>query len=188
MFNTVYLVKTEDQPYYKIGKTAGEIKQRMADLQTGCPFKIVYVFHISAIDESAVESCLHSLFRHRKTQGEWFQFDSKDLKTCIQTMQLMQIKTNVVTKDIEGDLTIVPVAEAIKTDSDWYSWLPAKDVIITRLEQTEGSFAGFVKGKLKKTEAMYNRKTKKAIVNMLIQRQRYDLLKKLNIDPAEYGF
>jgi hypothetical protein len=72
---------------------------------------------------------------------------------------------------------------------DWYRWLPTKEEVIKLLENNDANlynFPSFVRSKLKKSETSYNRKTKNAIVKLLITLKRFDLIDKYQIDPSKY--
>jgi len=72
---------------------------------------------------------------------------------------------------------------------NWYRWLPSKSEMIRLLENNDANlynFPSFVRSKLKKSETSYNRKTKNAIVQLLITLGRNDLIEKYQIDTKIY--
>lgn len=69
---------------------------------------------------------------------------------------------------------------------EWYKWLPDRDRVIVMLEETEYSFSNFVRSKLKKTDATYNKLAKRAIVKLLFKLDRADLIKKFGIKEGDY--
>lgn len=73
---------------------------------------------------------------------------------------------------------------------NWYKWLPNKEEVIKLIESLEPIYnlAYVVKNRLKKTEGFYNRRAKAAIVRLLLDTEREDLIKKLDIDPTLYPF
>lgn len=73
--------------------------------------------------------------------------------------------------------------------NSWYKWLPSKADVLKLLEDTDANFytlAYIVRSKLKKTDAEYNRKAKSAIVQMLLDLDRIDLIEKYQINPKDY--
>ena len=72
---------------------------------------------------------------------------------------------------------------------NWYRWLPSKSEMIRLLENNDANlynFPSFVRSKLKKSETTYNRRTKNAIVQLLITLGRNDLIEKYQIDTKIY--
>ncbi len=71
----------------------------------------------------------------------------------------------------------------------WYKWLPSKVEVIKLLEDTDGeiyTFTSFVRSKLKKTETEYHKKSKNAVVELLLTLERFDLITKYKIDTTKY--
>ena len=70
----VYLLGAEGTDKVKVGRTRGAIDARVAQLQTGNPFRIVERSHIATLYASKVESYLHALLAgFRGETGEWFE-------------------------------------------------------------------------------------------------------------------
>lgn len=83
----IYLINQESTTLYKIGKTKN-IKQRIKQLQVGCPLTILLVFQfdVNSLIESKLEKTIHRRFAYCKTQGEWFDFrdiSEEDIKNNI---------------------------------------------------------------------------------------------------------
>lgn len=76
----IYLLKTvnNDQILYKIGYTTGSVKNRIKNLQTGCPYKIEVVYTYNSSYSKILETTLHNIYSHKKTHGEWFNLDLTD--------------------------------------------------------------------------------------------------------------
>lgn len=71
----------------------------------------------------------------------------------------------------------------------WYKWLPSKADVLKLLEETDANYyslAYIVRSKLKKTDAEYNRKAKSAIVQLMLDLERIDLIEKYQINPKDY--
>jgi hypothetical protein len=67
----VYFARAGQDGPIKIGYTAGDPLGRIADLQTGCAWRI---FLIGAVEgDTRHEAWLHARFAEFKTEGEWFR-------------------------------------------------------------------------------------------------------------------
>lgn len=66
-----------DEQLFKIGYTSGDPKERLADLQTGCPYKLYLAWTIEGEKED--EKRWHRKYRdHRvRRNGEWFRLTSQ---------------------------------------------------------------------------------------------------------------
>lgn len=73
----VYLLNAVSTNWYKIGYTRGDVKMRVASLQTGCPFKLRLVAVRSGTE--ITEASLHQAFWKQRGLGEWFEFGPDDL-------------------------------------------------------------------------------------------------------------
>jgi hypothetical protein len=70
----VYLIHIEGTTYYKIG-FAKSIKNRLNQMQTGCPHKMKVVAKVNHSNARSYESLIHSFVRDRNVRGEWFDLD-----------------------------------------------------------------------------------------------------------------
>ena len=70
---TLYVVQTEGQSYYKIGHT-NRPSQRLSALQVGCPFPLKFaMIKLMPKNQAAkLERRLHLVFSQYRTGGEWF--------------------------------------------------------------------------------------------------------------------
>lgn len=59
--------------HHKIGKTKN-VRRRLAQIQTGNPYKVELIHSIPCDDMAEVESALHKHFAQWRTNGEWFEF------------------------------------------------------------------------------------------------------------------
>ncbi|MEG4521039.1 MULTISPECIES: GIY-YIG nuclease family protein [unclassified Microcoleus] len=87
----VYLISAVGTGKFKIGKTSTSVESRIAQLQTGCPIKIRYVYHAFVEDINKAEKDLHLAFKQFRKIGEWFTLQLDDIKECITLMRLVQI-------------------------------------------------------------------------------------------------
>mgnify|MGYP001582170625 CR=1 FL=1 len=73
----IYIIKCKE--FYKIG-IANNLDSRLTTLQTGNPYVLEIYFakkHKLAIK---LEKYLHNYFIEKRTNGEWFKLDDKDLE------------------------------------------------------------------------------------------------------------
>ncbi|MGY4224397.1 hypothetical protein ACVMIH_001758 [Bradyrhizobium sp. USDA 4503] len=75
---TIYFAQARRDGPIKIGFTAGKPSQRIAKLQTGCPWPIVILATVSGT--TAEEAKLHQIFADLRTEGEWFKADGALLR------------------------------------------------------------------------------------------------------------
>ena len=78
-FGKVYLVEAQGTGRYKIGYTTSSIATRIAQLQTGCPDRIVETAsHVTSIP-SMLEMAMHNVLRNKCVGGEWFELTAEDV-------------------------------------------------------------------------------------------------------------
>lgn len=89
----VYLFNLECTDIYKIGFSKHP-KKRIAEIQSGCPFKVVEVARFESEYPSRVESKMHRIFGAQKEdedgrelQGEFFSLTFDDRKMFIEHCQ-----------------------------------------------------------------------------------------------------
>ena len=78
----VYVVCTNDFQYIKIGHTKN-LKQRLTNLQSGCPFFIYVWLSIRTPIPINIEYFLLDKFKNKKLRGEWFSLNDIDIKWLI---------------------------------------------------------------------------------------------------------
>lgn len=74
----VYVITTNQFEYIKIGRTK-HFKQRMSNLQSGCPFVLALWLSIRTTKDVEIEKYLHNALRHIHLRGEWFEPKVEDL-------------------------------------------------------------------------------------------------------------
>lgn len=82
---TIYFAQAGRGGPIKIGFTAGEPSQRIAKLQTGCPWPIEIVAAVPGT--TAEEARLHQIFTGLRTEGEWFKPDASLLRAIHELAQ-----------------------------------------------------------------------------------------------------
>lgn len=75
----VYLAGFDEIPgYYKIG-FANNVTRRIAELESGCPFKIIVYHSIEVSFGQKLERFLHRKFQNKRVKLEWFLLTSDDV-------------------------------------------------------------------------------------------------------------
>lgn len=74
----VYFARTLTGPrMLKVGKARAPA-QRVAELQTGCPFELELVGSLKCKSEQhamGIEKAAHAMFRRAQVRGEWFEYN-----------------------------------------------------------------------------------------------------------------
>lgn len=73
----VYLIACHgpSETYVKVGMTCN-LKRRISEVQTGCPFQIAHAFAIPSEyweEARGLEKLLHMLLREQRLRGEWYR-------------------------------------------------------------------------------------------------------------------
>ena len=74
----VYVLDANGSDYIKIGY-AKSFKQRLHNIQNGCPFKLSLWYGIFTPKFKEIENYLHSKFNHCRVRGEWFAPSDSDI-------------------------------------------------------------------------------------------------------------
>ena len=82
----VYVLTTPNFQYLKIGKSR-DFKQRLVNIQSGCPFDLDLWLAIRTPKPSKVECRLHALMKHAHVRGEWFSPKPRDLDYLLDFFQ-----------------------------------------------------------------------------------------------------
>lgn len=75
---TLYVLTTTDLKYMKIG-IAKNVKQRMSNIQSGCPFNLSLYLAAHIPNTREVEIYLHGYFKEKNTRGEWFSLNFDEI-------------------------------------------------------------------------------------------------------------
>lgn len=76
----VYLARAVGTDLVKIGATRRP-QERLLGLQTGCPYTLSLLGLLPG--GYTLEAFLHSMLRHRKTRGEWFQLTDDEVNDLL---------------------------------------------------------------------------------------------------------
>ena len=74
----VYALSTPNFEYVKIGSTTS-VKQRISNLQSGCPFALSLWLQIRTPKHREIESFIHSMMADCHLRGEWFKPGEREL-------------------------------------------------------------------------------------------------------------
>ena len=94
----VYVLTTFDFKYTKIG-IAKNIKQRMSNIQNGCPFTLSLYIGAHAPNVREIEKYLHDYFSDKNIRGEWFCFNDEDIDKLLDFFSALN---NEVKKSFRG--------------------------------------------------------------------------------------
>ncbi len=75
----VYIMRCEDNGYYKIGMTRSNPTLRLERLQKSVPLNITLVFSSPSDDPYLLEQKLHKSFQSKRVRGEWFALKDEDV-------------------------------------------------------------------------------------------------------------
>ena len=78
----VYVLATPDFEYIKVGKSTA-LKQRMINVQSGCPFDLSLWLVIRTPRASEIEAHVHQSLNHCHVRGEWFNPAKRDLDRLV---------------------------------------------------------------------------------------------------------
>lgn len=97
MQGKVYVLQSGNSHYYKIGLTKDSIKKRIAQLQTGNPYRITARLVQTVHSMQVAEDILHRRYYQQRGIGEWFYFGpGANLISHIEITEVLQyIKTEL---------------------------------------------------------------------------------------------
>jgi len=78
----VYCLITDNEKYIKIGRTKN-LKNRMNNIQSGCPFRLTLFSHFKTSTPNIDEAVVLDMLIHCHLRGEWFAPDRADIETIV---------------------------------------------------------------------------------------------------------
>lgn len=91
----VYVLITKDFDYIKIG-TALNIKKRMSNIQSGCPFNLTSWLAVPTPLARHIETGLHDVFNEYNLRGEWFHLPSDQLDLLMDFFNMVNAQVREV--------------------------------------------------------------------------------------------
>jgi hypothetical protein len=83
MSKNVYLIKSEDTGFYKIGVTKKNPMIRLKELQTGNPHRLLLIDSFISKFGNKLEKTLHRKWSMLNESGEWFILEESDVKNFV---------------------------------------------------------------------------------------------------------
>lgn len=85
---SIYAVKAGD--FIKIGFTKGDVRERIAQLQTGCPMELQLIG--TGPGGRYMESSIHAILKDYRAHGEWFRDEPivREIFTSISTTRIWE--------------------------------------------------------------------------------------------------
>lgn len=74
----IYIIQADHTAWYKIGWTCKPPNNRLATLQTGCPFRLRIRCTVKGTQED--ELLVHKKLQHLRGNGEWFKLNEKEIR------------------------------------------------------------------------------------------------------------
>jgi hypothetical protein len=91
----VYLL-TNNNGFYKIGVTKGDIDRRIKSLQTGNPNKIELVNYYESNNYRKIESWFHRIYEDIRLEGEWFLLNEDHINNFLLEAENINNKVNAL--------------------------------------------------------------------------------------------
>jgi hypothetical protein len=89
----VYFIRMGETNFYKIG-ISKYVEKRIKQIQDQLPNNVKAIKIIKTLYSSFIESCLHDIFKSKKTRGEWFEFSECDVLEVISILDHVNIKND----------------------------------------------------------------------------------------------
>ena len=89
---SIYFIQCGKNGPIKIGYTNKDVKERMAQLQTACPYELKLLWITDGGPEE--EQTLHHNLKHENIRGEWFRPGNDVLRSIDDSENLFPIKLN----------------------------------------------------------------------------------------------
>lgn len=111
----IYFIQAGKNGPIKIGHTNGDVKERLQQLQNGCPYELILLWCIKGTPED--EAYLHKKFKPEQIRGEWF-------RPCRQLLEYIEVGASNVWQIRTENKNLIEIEEfknKISTDSSgWH--------------------------------------------------------------------
>ena len=87
----VYIIHCTETSYYKIGVSKRSPKERIGQLQVGCPYRLEFYDIFDVVDYRGAEAYLHYKYRLNRKNGEWFKLSACELNAIGEFLQGMNV-------------------------------------------------------------------------------------------------
>ncbi len=101
--NYIYLIKSTDTSYYKIGVSKNPTK-RIRQHQTGNPSPLTLLYQYGTENAYKIEAILHRRYSHLKKNNEWFDLSVKEDTQFI--AECARIEQSLADLKMEGNVFI----------------------------------------------------------------------------------
>lgn len=107
----IYFVQAGKNGPIKIGQTSNGVEDRIAQLQSGCPYELKLLWLYTGDDFT--ESEIHGRFRQEKIRGEWFRpsqkllrFIREECENCTEVNLNNSKQQVLVSEHIDGNISV----------------------------------------------------------------------------------
>ena len=87
----VYIIKCKNTDLYKIGVSKAEPNNRLSNLQSGCPYELVFDSVYYCNHYGLLEREIHKRYSKQRYRGEWFKLNESQL-LCVKSELAEQSK------------------------------------------------------------------------------------------------
>jgi Meiotically up-regulated gene 113 len=111
-----YVYVMRSGPYFKIGFTGGDPRDRLRSIQTSCPLPVYLLGAIPGTQQD--ERWLHKVFADKRSQGEWFTLAWDDVDTILAASFVMppEPEAHVVPAPAETPVVVVKAGRWVISD------------------------------------------------------------------------
>lgn len=79
----VYFLRAEDKDLFKVGITVNDLGQRIASIQTGCPYHLRVYGQINTPFYRNLEREIHQEWSDKRRRGEWFAVTAAEVDALL---------------------------------------------------------------------------------------------------------
>jgi hypothetical protein len=140
----VYFIHEESNPIVmKVGKTELHPADRMAQLQTGNPRRLVIYRWIEIADHGAAETYLHEKYKDLNILNEWFHMTPAMVDEECETILMNMKATNALNGEVKGgDAPGRILDEDVKLSNRYPRWNDEDRIKVQEERQLKGKYRG----------------------------------------------